>query len=173
MANKVSAMDTLRVFMSAKPPINIVAALQALGVRARQDADLPDGISGHLRRIDGRYEAASSRNEHAYRQRFTLAHELGHYVLHRDLVGNGVDDNTQYRSTERGDIYNSAIKVEHERQANSFAANFLMPRPSIEKEFEDTEVKRLMDLVHRYQVSPSAMKWRLKNLEIPPEKWTE
>jgi len=59
---------------------------------------------------------------------FTLAHELGHFVLNRSLVKNGVDDTTQYRSTPRGEIYNTVIKVEHERQANSFAANFLMPK---------------------------------------------
>jgi Zn-dependent peptidase ImmA (M78 family) len=33
---------------------------------------------------------------HPNRQRFTLAHEIAHYVLHRDLVENGIVDDTMY-----------------------------------------------------------------------------
>jgi len=35
------------------------------------------------------------------------------------------------------------------------------------------DCRQLIDLVRRYEVSPSAMKWRLKNLEIDPAQWRE
>jgi len=100
------------------------------------------------------------------RRRFTMAHELGHFILHRDLIGDGLDDDQLYRSTLRGRFYNTAIKLVHESQANAFAANFLMPeellRPAVERDRLDVK-----QLTVRFQVSPSAMSWRLKSLSLP------
>ena len=47
---RVSAMDTLRDFMCVEPAVDVISALKALGVRPRINANLPDGISGHLDR---------------------------------------------------------------------------------------------------------------------------
>lgn len=160
-------METLEAFKAAGPPVNVAGALRTLGVSVNQAAELPEGISGHLRKKDdGSYEAAASAAEHPYRQRFTLAHELGHFVLHRSLVDlyNGVDDTTMYRSTALCEIYNTAIKQSHERQANSFAAHFLMPENHLREAVAGNPP--IIDLVHQFQVSPSAMRWRLKNLGL-------
>jgi len=53
-----------------------------------------------------------------------MEHELGHFVLYRSLIGEGIDDDIKYRSTAAGDFYNTAIDEVHEQQANSFAASF-------------------------------------------------
>lgn len=154
-------------------PINLEALARALGLEFKMDSDLPDGISGHLmRNKDGDYEIASNGSEHSYRQRFSLAHEIGHFVLHKELVDirGGVDDDTMYRSTDRGDIYNSYIDLVHERQANSFAANLLMPESLVRAAIDDlrstTGEAKLTSLYRKFQVSPSAMRWRLKNLGL-------
>lgn len=158
-----------------KAPVNIEAVGRALGLLVNKDAYLPEGISGHLRRLPGgNYEISASRNEHYYRQRFTLAHEIGHFVLHKSLVDQrgGVDDDTKYRSTEKGDIYNSLIELVHEKQANSFAANLLMPRELVLKFIIETQEKEelgqipLSRLYKHFQVSASAMRWRIKNLGL-------
>lgn len=85
-------------------PVNVGAILRALDVDVRKDAELGEDISGEIRRDGERYIVSTSGDEHAFRQRFTLAHELGHFVLHKSLIGTGLDDSKMYRSTEAGDL---------------------------------------------------------------------
>ena len=159
-------MDRLERHTRARP-VNVEAAIRDLGLTLAKNADLPDGIAGHIRRVDGdKFEIASTKKDHYYRQRFTMAHELGHYVLHRGLIGSGVDDDTKYRSTEKGDFYNSEIDEVHERQANAFAATLLIPEQLIRKYVAENPQATLKDTAVAFQVSPSAMRWRLKSLDI-------
>ena len=159
-------------------PVNVEGLGGTLGLRVSKDADLPDGISGHLKRMDDdKYTISSNKSEHFYRQRFTLAHEIGHFVLHKSIVDKfgGVDDDVMYRSTTRGDIYNSEIALEHEKQANSFAASLLMPERLVRKLVDEGQQSiPLSSLYRAFQVSPSAMKWRLENLglmsKVDPDK---
>lgn len=154
-------------------PVNIEAIARGLGLAVVRNATLADGISGQIKRLpNGRFEVASSNREHHFRQRFTLAHELGHYLLHRSLIGEGIDDDTKYRSTDTGEFYNTDIDLAHERQANSFAAKVLMPEGLLRAEVEkarDAEGKvDVGALCGKFQVSRSAMEWRLKNLGLLP-----
>src|SRR5690349_7343535 len=92
-------------------PINIEGLIRDLGLELIKAADLPLGVSGRITLLpSGRYEISANRSEHYYRRRFTMAHELGHYVLHRDLIGRGIDDNTMYRSSPETPFYNTAIQ---------------------------------------------------------------
>jgi hypothetical protein len=149
-------------------PVNIEAAIRELGLVLRKNADdLAPEISGQIKRLtDGGYEIATNAREHYFRQRFTMAHELGHYILHRDLIGEGLDDDTMYRSTPAGNFYNTRIRQVHEAQANSFAANFLMPSDKVLEEVAKEVVPTVKGLATKFQVSPSAMRWRLKSLGL-------
>ncbi|WP_408636412.1 ImmA/IrrE family metallo-endopeptidase [Paracoccus onchidii] len=55
-------------------------------------------------------------------------------MLHRHLVGDGIDDDRAYRSTEVGKYHNTLIGPKEETEANKFAANLLMPRDAINRE---------------------------------------
>lgn len=151
-----------------KAPVNIEAAIRACGIVLHKDADtLAPGISGQIRRIEsGSYEITTTKQEHYFRQRFTMAHELGHFVLHRDIIGDGIDDDQMYRSTEAGNFYNTRIKQIHEAQANSFAATVLMPEQLVRNAVDELGVN-VGSLIRRFQVSPSAMRWRLRSLGYP------
>ena len=174
-------MDLIRPLIEAGPPVNVQAALRNVGVRVSEDRELPPGISGHLKRLpDGTYEAAATKSDHPYRRRFTLAHELGHYILHRSTVDafGGVDDDIKYRSTDKGDIYNSRIEIDHEKQANSFAANLLMPKDAVLEAvanpvYHENGRASLMRLMRAFEVSPSSMRWRLRNLDVPKVQWRD
>lgn len=165
----MTAMDPIVIInqYNREAPVNIEAAIRDLGIVLRKDStDLPNGISGQIRRLDdGRYEISTPKSEHYFRQRFTMAHELGHYILHRELIGEGIDDDTMYRSTLEGNFYNTRIQQIHESQANSFAANFLMPSRLV-REYASQHGNDVRELMKKFQVSPSAMKWRLNSLNI-------
>ncbi len=91
------------------------------------------------------------------RQRFTLAHELCH-LLFSDDQGVHLDEDIYAKASKTGDS---------EMRANAFAASFLMPaailEERVEQGFDETAFCRLAaDL----RVSPSALAYRLQNLEL-------
>nr|WP_294510298.1 ImmA/IrrE family metallo-endopeptidase [uncultured Rhodopila sp.] len=121
---------------------------------------LDDNISGWIEKAPGgRYKVAINLNHAPVRRRFTAAHELGHYIYHRDLLGTGSGDTRAYRS-EGTQFPNAAIQQIHERQANSFAANLLMPRKAIGV-LRNQGVDSVSEMARRFEVSTDAMRIRL------------
>ena len=91
------------------------------------------------------------------RRNFTLAHELGHYLLHRQLHPQGL----QCTNRNMADWDEARNKIEGE--ANTFASNLLMPlddfREQIKGRIVDIDV--ITELAERYAVSLTAtiLKW--------------
>lgn len=94
-----------------------------------------------------------------YRQRFTIAHELGHYFLNHELNGDGLN-----RTDTVAMLSNPTDKVE--TQANDFAANLLMPREFIEGILYKLQISDLDQMANMLGVSKLALTYRLKNLRI-------
>ncbi len=115
-------------------PVPVKRLPAMLGIKLHP-AFLGDGISGMLEKSGDTFLLTVNATEPDTRQRFTLAHELGHYMLHRHLVGDGLDDDRAYRSTEVGKYHNTLIGPREETEANRFAANLLMPREAIKREW--------------------------------------
>jgi len=113
-------------------PVNVEGLALALGIKVIY-SNLDENISGMLKKEENGHFTIYINDTHAQtRQRFTIAHELGHYMLHRNLIGNGIADDCAYRSTS-SDVYkNTNIGKSEETEANQFAASILMPKPAIE-----------------------------------------
>ena len=102
------------------------------------------------------------------RQRFTMAHELGHLLLHEDRKM--IVDSHIYRRDEISSMGTEAEEVE----ANAFAAELLMPTELIYDEVDDLlaedpqiTAKQLVDrLAKIFEVSSQAMEIRLGELRI-------
>lgn len=98
------------------------------------------------------------------RQRFTIAHEIGHFLLHSKLKPIFIDKSPKvmFRNSE-----SSSGELHQEREANAFAAALLMPRDLINDELEklesdfDNPTKKLAKI---FNVSEQAMSFRLANL---------
>lgn len=154
-----SNLDILSEFASVYP-VDVEGAAKAIGVRVLYD-DLPVGVSGKIQRDErGDYYIVANRNEPEVRQRFTIAHELGHYIFHRALIGDGVADSPAYRAPDESIYDRTPLERFHEAQANQFAANLLMPRSLIrqaEAEHPGLDVRALARL---FNVSEDAMRIR-------------
>lgn len=122
-------------------------------------AVLPDEISGMIRRDGDGYMIVVNKYHALTRKRFTIAHEIGHYIYHRDLLGAGTGDTRAYRAIGT-DFPNPKITAQHERQANTFAANLLMPNHLI-KELRASGIRSPDSLAAALQVSPQAMRIKL------------
>ncbi len=118
-------------------------------------------FSGILIRKDGKALIGINSNEPQVRQRFTIAHELGHFILHPQK-----DAFVDYRDNKK-DIMRTA----RERQANMFAAALLMPREQLINDFKNIAKSGFTDeeliiLAKKYLVSEDSMKFRLMNLHL-------
>jgi Zn-dependent peptidase ImmA (M78 family) len=86
------------------PPVNVIGLANQMGVKVWASKSLSTDISGKL------FKDAKLAGESGYailvngthpevRQRFTIAHEIAHFMLHRTDVGEGIIENTFYRSS--------------------------------------------------------------------------
>lgn len=134
-------------------PVQTVPLAKELGLRVYKATGLPDNISGRIYRIakDGSYAIDVNARHNERRRRFTIAHEIAHYVLHRHLIGDEMLDDYLYRSG----LSNSA-----EWEANALAADILMPRHLISLA-RSKGIQNIPDLAEAFNVSESAMSIRL------------
>ncbi|MFI4965161.1 MAG: ImmA/IrrE family metallo-endopeptidase [Caulobacterales bacterium] len=92
------------------------------------------------------------------RQTFTIAHELGHWLLHRKLFEESPQRYSVLLRTPTGGAYNTDPV---EKEANAFAAAVLMPAPMVRRLKGLVGVREMARL---FAVSPEAMEFRLKNV---------
>ncbi len=139
-------------------PVKLGAIARELGIDVKLSS-LPMNVSGQISRVDGGYEIKINRHESRQRQRFTLAHELAHFLLHRDVIdnlGGTLKDNVLYRS-------GASERIEYE--ANRLASQIVMPEPILDeiyKEHGEHLSEGLVEvLAEQFGVSKAAMEIRM------------
>lgn len=120
--------------------------------------DLPGDVSGMLRVRDGRVEMFVDVVDHPRRQRFSAAHELGHFFKRR--ANGDLEEGTAF--VDKRDWAAAAGTDPEEIYANAFAAALLMPKPIIEE--LQARGYSTVDMARFFEVSASAMSIRLQNL---------
>jgi Zn-dependent peptidase ImmA (M78 family) len=150
------AAEVLDTYWALGFPVDPERIATAIGMLVERQ-QLRDGTSGMLRvEKDSSPEIFVNANDVDQRQRFTIAHELGHY-FERTTSG-AVDFNFIDR---RGAEYDA-----HEFYADEFAANLLMPEYEVRARVEDKFP--LTRLAQHFGVSLPAMKLRLRRLGLQP-----
>lgn len=148
----------------ADAPVNIQAILADLGIEYEE---IPmDEASGQITRRGDSFTISINATESALRKRFTAAHELAHYLFHRDLMGDGQKMHRHVDKLFNGNKQqeDGIFKREHEVQANRIAAQIIMPKSLVEKKFKSTT--DIAELAKIFRVSNSAMEIRLKTLGL-------
>lgn len=175
------AQEVLRQAGALTIPTAVDKVVDSLRVRVHEE-DMESDVSGVLI-IKGDQRHVLVNKEHASnRKRFTIAHELGHLVLHdneaeRDANGKRMFIDRQIRVYQRvaepsSSVYKqegSMTDVWQEREANAFAACLLMPahhvtRAALERDlFDELSVA---SLARSFGVSEQAMSIRLQQLKV-------
>lgn len=136
-------------------PIKIGKIAKELGITVKK-ATLQAGISGEIKESNGEVITRINRHDVKERQRFTLAHEIAHFLIHRELIGDGIVDDILYRSV---------LSDELEQQANRLGADILMPWPLVKESLQNLEGERvetkIEKLAKEFEVSITAMQIRL------------
>lgn len=144
-------------------PVERLARLKGVKV---QYAPLDMELSGMAYIRDGQGIIGVNSLHHPNRQRFTIAHELAHHVLHSaTLLGSAVHVD---KVILKRDVLAAQGSDTTEIEANNFAAELLMPEAWINKTagagFDVSDDEALATLARKFKVSPSALQYRLVNM---------
>lgn len=160
-----------RFKLKNKLPIRVDSIAESLHVEIKHEP-FDEDLSGVLVKEDSRIVIGVNSSHALTRQRFTIAHELGHLVLEHN--GEVFVDKTLRNQAVviRRDDKSSLGIDEDEIQANRFAAELLMPKDLIAEQVDKTLGKKskltpnelVQVLARTFQVSQQAMEFRLTNL---------
>jgi Zn-dependent peptidase ImmA (M78 family) len=158
-----------------RPAVPVDAIAEKYAVLVRET--LPNEISGMLVPLpsqsnEAKWAIVVNAADPPVRQRFTVAHELAHLLLHRYTTPHA-DGRYQVRFRDEA---SSKGSVREEIEANQFAAELLMPekflrlftdkmRFDLADDVGDADaVARLIKLAKRFEVSVQALSFRLANM---------
>lgn len=159
--------------------IDVFALVEDMGIELIFEP-LPDGTSGLISIDENNTKIVVNENHHPNRQRFTAAHEIGHYELHRNLrsmfldgsFSKGISEkNSNNKKTFHRDGKSHTGDNEVEVEANRYAAALIMPEELVFQEIkmlsidlaDEFDVKRL---AQKFKVSEQAMTHRVGSLGI-------
>ena len=149
-------------------PVPVERIARALGAQLRY-SPLDNEISGMIFIREGSPIIGVNSLHHPHRQRFTIAHEIGHLELHRDIITANVHVDKSFPVLRRDE--NSAMGTNQiEVAANQFAAALLVPRSIIDAEFKDKphdidDDGPLEALSKKLRISKQTLEYRIRNLE--------
>ena len=167
------ALEKIKRYWS-DAPVDVFAAARDLHLGPVIDENLPNEVSGAIRRLeDDNWQIVVNGGHALTRQRFTVAHEIGHFIYHRAKLEayDGTSDTLAFRIA--ANYYpNKYIGPREEWQANTFAANFLIPSHVL-RAAQSLGITDTVELARRFNVSPAAMSIRLGNSEPPGGGYTD
>lgn len=152
-----------------KPSVSIEKIASALGA-AIEYSRLDNTLSGLVFLGGERPIIGVNAGDPLNRQRFTIAHEIGHIVLHAAQIGRDVHVDRGFTVLRR-DTKSAQGTDALEIQANRFAAALLMPRAFLERSIAEDGIeiddeKAVPSLARTYRVSEAAMQIRLASLFV-------
>lgn len=151
---KVAALTLLEMGGYSEPPFQIQDIIDLIRIIYRcklivKGGNLSSKFSGQYSMYNNIVGILYNENDSQQRKRFTIAHELGHFVLKHNAVEVYQPELIEFKS-----------KIPHEIEANTFAAELLMPSFAINLETEINKYN-IASIASKYNVSKEALMWRV------------
>ena len=151
-------------------PLDVIGLANELGIAVYSTKIENDKVSGYISKDGEGYYICVNKKHPATRQHFTIAHEIGHYLLHKKILDAGGILPTTYKIGDginpcmpRANQANPEYK-KMEIEANRFAAELLMPKAEFIKKANECE--DLVELARAFKVSVGAASIRANSLGI-------
>jgi Zn-dependent peptidase ImmA (M78 family) len=165
LANELIAKSEI-----SHPPVPVDKIIEGYNITIKE-FDFEDDISGVLVIAEDGATIGVNPKDNNTRMRFALAHELGHFLLHKDTSEVFIDKDfiVKWRNVESNSNY-TVEEVNQEMEANAFAAALLMPKNLIEQEMAMQDMVQLGEnalleqLATRFVVSVPAIAFRITNI---------
>lgn len=169
MSNKDDQLSSLIRASRKEHRIDVVDLAQRLGLDV-YSVDMPENDCGDIQQDQetNKVYIEVNRNHPITRQRFTIAHEISHYLKHRDEL-------TQKGKLDRKDQYSDAKELKLEAEADQTAAAILMPETVVEDYFTDKQWSKntkfdpemIEQIADDFWVSRTMAVTRLRDLGFP------
>ncbi len=161
---RAKAEDIVKKFGTRIAPVPVDRIAKSLGAVVRF-SPLDEELSGMIYIKDDVPIIGVNSLHHPNRQRFTIAHEVGHLELHRHLITGAVHVDKGFPILMRG-VTASLGTHDVEIEANAFASQLLIPKflldQAIGKEtFDIDDDSPLEELAKKFRVSRQMMEFRL------------
>ncbi len=144
-------------------PVSVVDIAKSLHIKIYKTKDLKDGESGLIRKEGNEYIIYVNSAHPNTRQRFTIAHEIAHFLLDKakldqgdEIVENAKREVVLYRSDSADQ------DKQTEMRADQLAAEILMPAEDFLKIWKESQT--LEEVAEKFHVSASAASIRAKYL---------
>ena len=141
-------------------PVKLGAVAKDLGIKVLLST-FSLGISGKIGRENGNFVIRVNRHEIRYRQRFTLAHEISHFILHREMIESSKDE-----VWSENVLLRSNAPLECEYEANRLASDLIIPSDRLLEETKNIDrfitSECVQYLANKFEVSVPAMKLKLQ-----------
>jgi Zn-dependent peptidase ImmA (M78 family) len=158
------AADFLRRLGAGDGPVDPIQLANAAGLRVFNATFGEENIHGLIARRGAGTTVYVNANDKPLRKRFTVAHELGHFVLHLAVdEGEFIDTEDNFRTVADPDQPWDDARVK-EWEANVFGAALLMPERLVRSKW--LEIHDVDGLASWFQVSRQAMAIRLQQLGL-------
>lgn len=168
VSNKIKYEEICHNFINSIP-VDVIGLAEELGIEV-YDTDLENDISGYISKDENGIYICVNKSHPATRQQFTIAHEIGHFVLHQECLEAGNLAPTFYKSGNGIIMPRAEINIQSptynkmETEANKFAANLLMPEQEFIKKANESD--DLVELARYFKVSVGAASIRANALGI-------
>jgi Zn-dependent peptidase ImmA (M78 family) len=143
-------------------PVDVERLAHDLGLPVEKKP-FTGNIAGQIKRdidAEGGYKIFVNSDEHSHRRRFTIAHEIAHFLLHPNFIGDEVTDENY------GDgMYRSKLSNALEIEANKLASDLIMPVKLVRAFRQQNPQSDWREVADHFDVSPEAAKIRLQQIK--------
>lgn len=147
-----------------EPPVPVDHIARSMNITLRY-APLDEELSGMAFIKESSAVIAVNALHHPNRQRFTIAHELAHHVLHADVLRRGVHVDKALLRAGLASKGTDDLEIE----ANAFASELLMPHAMfssvLDQAIDLNDEAKLLAIARRFKVSMAALQFRLASLD--------
>lgn len=128
MCNAVELAENLK---NTESRIDIIKIANLLGIKvfSTKEISMPSFIA--YDKETNSYEIYVNANEFRERQRFSIAHEIAHFIQHKEKI-------QEFGYVGRQNIY--SLSAKEEKEADNLAGNILMPLNCIKKYLEENKI---------------------------------
>ena len=155
------ALKQVESYWKEEPPVSLDMLAEDLNLGLYKTKSLPAGYHGMIRKEPDKgkdcYKIYVNADHPIPVRRFTAAHEIAHFMLHRKDIGDGIFDDA---------LYLSGLSGKKEREANLLASYLLVPTELLRKEIRNNGPLDVAVLAAKFKVPSHVMFGRLA-----PEAW--
>jgi Zn-dependent peptidase ImmA (M78 family) len=145
-------------------PVDAVVLANRLGAAVHNAKFVEDNLAGAIARRGDQVTIFVNEEDTPFRKLFTLAHELGHLILHLPGDGTLVDSEANLFRQSPDDPQAITPDRRREIQANQFAIALLMPAENVRSEWK--RLHSIAAMARKFNVSEAAMGIRIGQLGL-------